>query len=87
MCDCGDSDAILEYIDEMFKLHVGESTWDDNRYEDMPVMFFLSWANNQDYLEHGATIRCSWLTLKGKELLQDIKIVLDESTCEEVHKS
>ena len=41
-------------------------------------MFFLSWASNQDYIEHGATIRCSWITSKGEELLKDIETVLSE---------
>jgi hypothetical protein len=80
LCDCGDSDAILRYIVEMFRLHVGQDTWDTTHHEDMPTMFFLSWATNQDYIEHGATIRCSWLTPKGEELLRDIDTILKEST-------
>jgi hypothetical protein len=77
LCDCGDSDAILRYIVEMFRLHVGQSTWATTNHDDLPVMFFLSWATNQDYIEHGATIRCSWLTAKGEELLRDIATVLE----------
>ena len=80
LCDCGDTDALLRYILEMFQLHVGQETWSDNHHEDLPTMFFLSWASNQDYIEHGATIRCSWLTPKGGELLRDIETILNESS-------
>ena len=41
LCDCGDSDSVLKYIFDMFQLHVGESTWSTNDYNDMPVMFFF----------------------------------------------
>ena len=64
-CGCGDTDSIVKYISEMLITHVGETTWDSNNYDDMPVMFFLSWADNQGYIEHGCSIRCSWLTPKG----------------------
>jgi hypothetical protein len=80
LCGCGDSDAILRWIVEMFRLHVGQSTWDTNSSEDMSTMFFLSWATSQDYIEHGATLRCSWMTPKGEELLRDIETVLQEGT-------
>ena len=80
LCDCGDTDAILRWIVEMFRLHVGQSTWSTTSYEDLPTMFFLSWASNQDYIEHGVSIRCSWLTPKGEELLRDIETILNEST-------
>jgi hypothetical protein len=79
LCNCGDSDAILKYIFNMFKSYVGQSTWSTIKYEDMPVMFFLSWATNQDYIEHGVSIRCSWITPKGEELLKDIETILNEN--------
>jgi hypothetical protein len=78
LCDCGDTDSLLGYIVEMFRLHVGQETWANTHHEDLPTMFFLSWATNQDYIEHGATIRCSWLTPKGEELLRDIATVLGQ---------
>jgi len=78
LCDCGDTDALLGYIVEMFRTHVGEGTWANTNHEDLPTMFFLSWATSQDYIEHGATIRCSWITPKGEELLRDIETVLQE---------
>ena len=47
-------------------------------YEDMPYMFFVYWANDKGFAEHGTTARCSWLTEKGKELLKDIILVLKQ---------
>lgn len=79
LCDCGDTDALLRYILDMFRLHVGQNTWATTNHDDLPTMFFLSWATNQDYIEHGATIRCSWTTPKGEELIRDIITILAES--------
>ena len=32
--------------------------------------------DREGYIEHGCTIRCSWLTDKGKELVGDLETVL-----------
>lgn len=78
LCGCGDPKAVANYIKNMFLKHVQQavpedhSCWDRTYYEDLPAMFFLLWANNHDYIEHGTTIRCSWMTEKGIELLKDL---------------
>jgi len=41
-------------------------------------MFFVYWANDKGFLEHGSTARCSWLTEKGKSIIVDIEICLQE---------
>lgn len=83
-CDCGDPASIGRYVRDMLRKHVADSgdhttsRWETVDYADLPVMFFLSWANREKYIEHGTTIRCSWLTEKGEELLRDLDIVLAE---------
>lgn len=76
-CGCGNPSSIGKYVREMIQKHVYQgnkdySVWKNNNYEDLPTMFFLSWADREGYLEHGTTIRCSWLSDKGKELLNDL---------------
>jgi len=77
-CGCGDPSSIGKYVKDMFLKHVYQngtnnySCWEITYYEDLPVMFFLSWADREGYIEHGTTIRCSWMTEKGNELLSDL---------------
>jgi hypothetical protein len=81
-CGCGDPESIGRYVRDMLRSHVStaddHSPWDANSYEDMPLMFFLSWADREGYIEHGTTIRCSWLTDRGQELMRDLNAVLAE---------
>jgi len=80
-CGCGDPASIGRYVKEMFLKHVKQtgsedySCWSITHYDDLPVMFFLSWADREGYVEHGTTIRCSWMTEKGDELLKDILLI------------
>lgn len=80
-CGCGDPSSIGRYVKDMLLKHVKQtdsddiSCWDITHYEDLPVMFFLSWATREGYIEHGTTIRCSWMTEKGNELLRDLEEV------------
>jgi hypothetical protein len=77
-CGCGDPASIGKYVKEMLLKHVHQtgskdySHNDRTSYDDLPVMFFLSWADSEGYIEHGSTIRCSWMTKKGDELLRDL---------------
>lgn len=32
----------------------------------------MSWADREGYIEHGGTIRCSWMTERGDELIKDL---------------
>lgn len=84
-CGCGNprsiSRSIAEYVLGMLKTYTpkaGEDPLIAAQYEDLPVMFFLSWADREGYIEHGTTIRCSWLTKKGEELIIDIEYALEE---------
>lgn len=82
-CGCGDPPSIGRYVYDMLKKYVylgneDYSCWDRTSYEDLPVMFFLSWADRCGYTEHGTSIRGSWITDLGKELLADLETVLDE---------
>lgn len=74
-CGCGNPDEIMEYVKEMLE-KLNSRNW--GLYEDKPYMFFVYWANDKDFAEHGTTARCSWLTEKGKELLSDIKLCIQE---------
>lgn len=68
-CGCGNPDNVMVYIrDLLVKLNNNE--W--GSYNDLPYMFFVYWANNNGFAEHGTSVRCSWLTKNGKELLSDI---------------
>jgi len=81
-CGCGDPSSIGVYVRDMFLKHCKQnkledySCWDASDYEDMPTMFFLSWADREGYIEHGSTVRCSWMTVEGDELLIDLNTVL-----------
>jgi hypothetical protein len=80
-CGCGDPASIGRYVKDMLLRHVKQtgsddtSCWKHTNYDDLPVMFFLSWADREGYIEHGTTIRCSWMTPKGDELLRDLAAV------------
>jgi hypothetical protein len=82
-CGCGNPESIAVYVRDMLRKHVkqtgseGYSCWNETKYEDLPVMFFLSWADREGYIEHGSTIRCSWMTPKGDELLRDIDSLIE----------
>ena len=74
-CGCGDPSTIGRYVRDMLRRHVGHNG-EGTEYEDLPTMFFLSWADREEYIEHGTTIRCSWLTAKGEELLRELDAIL-----------
>lgn len=77
-CGCGDPESIGKYVKDMLLSHVHQtnsddySCWDRTKYDDLPVMFFLSWASREGYTEHGTSIRCSWMTDLGNQLLKDL---------------
>ena len=73
-CGCGNPDDVMVYVRDMLRQLLVKK-WGD--YEDMPYMFFVYWANNKGFAEHGISARCSWLTEKGIELLSDIEWCLE----------
>jgi hypothetical protein len=89
-CGCGDPASIGRYVKDMLTKFVprpGEPKnldyWNKVSYEDLPTMFFLSWADHEGFIEHGTTIRCSWLTERGIQLLADIEEIERETKAEE----
>lgn len=77
-CGCGNPESIGKYVKDMLLKHVKQtnsedrSCWNITKYDDLPVMFFLSWATKEGYIDHGVTIRCSWMTKEGDDLLNDL---------------
>ena len=75
-CMCGKPEDIVLYVKEMLgNIASGKC----GNYEDMSYMFFVSWADNKGFATHGTTVRCSWLTDKGKELLRDLECCLSDA--------
>ena len=90
-CGCGDPSAIARYVLMMLERHTYDVTNSDsfktvcknNSYDDLPLMFFLSWADHEGYTEHGTTMRLPWRTEKGEELMRDLYEALKEDVEEE----
>lgn len=83
-CGCGDPLALLVWVKSMFLKHVHQtgdpsySCWEHNSYENMELMFFLNWADSREFIEHGTTIRCSWMTEAGTALIAAITEIESE---------
>jgi hypothetical protein len=73
-CGCGNPDEVMIYVKNYLQ-DCNDSKF--GSYEDIPYMFLAYWADHNGYTEHGTTVRCSWLTDKGKELLSDINWCLE----------
>ena len=72
LCGCGNPDDVMAYIKEMLNKIKNK---DFGLYSDLPYMFFTYWASEKGFTVHGITVRCSFLTDKGKELLADIELL------------
>lgn len=83
-CGCGDPSSIMKYVKEMLLKYVkptdsqDTTCWNNFSYDDLPAYFFLSWADNKKFIEHGSSIGYSWMTPLGNELLKDIAEVEKE---------
>lgn len=92
-CGCGSPEDVGEYVRAMLLRHVKQtdsenfSCWERTSYEDMPTMFFLYWADDNGYIEHGSTIRCSWMTPKGDSLLRDLSALCASSQQQQQQQS
>jgi hypothetical protein len=69
VCGCGDPVDMINYVKGMLDDINNEKF---HEYSDVPYMFFCNWFDNEGFLEHGVSVRCCWLSGKGKELLGDI---------------
>ena len=77
-CTCGNQLETMIYIKEMLQKLVTQQ-WSD--YSDMPYIFFVRWADSMKFTDHGISVRCSFLTDYGNELLRDLNIcILKELT-------
>ena len=79
LCGCGNPWEVMIYVRDMLQRLRGKDYGD---YEDMPYMFFCYWANEMEFAEHGGTVRLSFLTEKGEELLDDINTIIAEEGVE-----
>jgi len=68
-CGCGVPEEVGKYIKKMLK-KLDNKEWES--YESIHYMFFVYWANDKELAEHGTTARCSWLTDKGKSVLEHL---------------
>jgi len=68
-CGCGNpSDMFMFIRDNLDRLK--RKDWGE--YEDKAYMMFVYWADSKGFIDHGTTIRCSWLDDTGEELLNDM---------------
>lgn len=47
-------------------------------------MFFVYWADRKQLTDHGTSIRCSWLTELGEEILNDMTWCIENEFKDEV---
>lgn len=74
-CSCGDRRGILKYVRDML-LRIEQQDW--KSLTELPYIFFVQWANDKDFADHGTSIIGSWLTPRGEELLRDVEACLEE---------
>lgn len=73
-CGCGSGDLpdlALEVLENFGKEHLDKdrfSVYDKPEYE-----VLAHWLDNKELIEHGGSVGGSWLTYKGKELLELLK--------------
>ena len=73
-CGCGDPNTVMLYVRD-YLISLSKNEYGD--YSDIPYMFLAYWADHNGFTEHGTTVRCSWLTERGQELLADINWCLE----------
>lgn len=79
-CGCGNPESNVDYVEKMLLRHAADWSTSPGRssqtskeeYADPAVQFFLYWADDKGFTEHGSSIFGSWLTDKGRQLLADI---------------
>jgi len=84
MCGCG-SDEPLKMIYEVLKAHDQHHYDYDNKKKscisacgnEASWEFILHVLDNYNFMEHGGSVYGSWLTDKGKNLLNDLSILLE----------
>jgi hypothetical protein len=80
-CGCGNNEEMFIFIRDML-LKLNKNEW--GSYDDKSYMLFVYWADSQQLTEHGTTIRCSWLTKLGEEILNDMTWCIENEFKDEV---
>lgn len=81
ICGCGNPDLAYKAVHEMLKRSSSkeESTITcamDNDDTSIPYIYFMAYMLDYlGFLEHGSSIRCSWLTEKGEKLLKALEVL------------
>jgi hypothetical protein len=73
-CGCGSSDEIAELAHEILG-HFGKP-FDERKlkiYDKIEYEIIAHWLDSKELIEHGSSVGGSWLTDKGKELLEVLK--------------
>jgi hypothetical protein len=92
-CGCGrEEDNLrfvlggLEIIDE-YATGTPFKEWKKKAIEhfgnELSAQFFYYWADKEEYSEHGSCIP-GWLTNKGKDLLSDIRLVVNKYMTQDI---
>ncbi len=75
ICHCGTPKDCYNWLIE-YLTDLNDKNWDKYDYNDENWKFIQiinGFLENLDFVEHGTTCRCSWLTTKGKKLLEILK--------------
>ena len=81
ICGCGNPELAYKAVHEMLKRSSSkeESTITcamDNDDTAIPYIYFMAYVlDSLGFLEHGSSIRCSWLTEKGENLLKALEVL------------
>lgn len=84
-CGCGSPEAALEHIYKRLRAYEDcreeKITYDERDkvfLSEGEMYFFLYWADNKGYMDHGTSVWSGWVTEKGKILMEDIRQCLEE---------
>ena len=80
LCGCGRPQDVGAWVLALLRGFALEGEQLSNFWRSLddhvPTMFFVHWANEEGYLEHGGSVSGSWITGKGLELLEQLQEVL-----------
>jgi hypothetical protein len=80
-CGCGNPEEVsINYILPILIKIKDQYNFDYDNLQDMFVLYYLT---DKNFIEHGSTVRCSWLTENGKILLNDLMQIKKECKEEE----
>ena len=74
VCGCGTPDECYKWFIE-YLTDLKNENWDKYKYEDSNwklIQIINGFLEDEDFVEHGTTCRCSWLTDKGERLLNTL---------------